>query len=122
MISYEEFGELMDEIAADLPEELFEKLNGGIIISSEVKIHPESNNNDLVTLGQYNYNYSLGRYIEIFYGSFCRMYGNATLEKLKQEMTAVLKHEFLHHLESLAGEKDLAIKDAEFLAKYKGTL
>jgi len=46
------------------------------------------------------------------------MYGNYTLENYKKELRMVLKHEFLHHLETMAGEADLAREDAVELQKY----
>lgn len=35
-----------------------------------------------------------------------------------EKLTHTLKHEFIHHLESMAGERGLEIKDAEYLADY----
>jgi len=43
---------------------------------------------------------------------------------LKNKLRSVLKHEFLHHLESLAGERQLEIEDERKLMEYlkkKGT-
>jgi hypothetical protein len=49
----------------------------------------------------------LGRYIAIYYGSFLRVYGHLGREELKDELKKTLKHEFLHHLEAMAGARDL---------------
>jgi hypothetical protein len=61
----------------------------------------------------------LGRYIVIYYGSFIRLFPHADAAWLKNELRRVVRHEFTHHIESLAGEKGLEIKDAIALEKYK---
>ncbi|MCL2566070.1 MAG: metallopeptidase family protein [Defluviitaleaceae bacterium] len=118
MIIFEEFAEILDEIATALPKEIYVRLNGGVNLQPGLKIHPESLANDLFTLGEYNYN-ELGRYINIYYGSFSRMYYGLSKDALKIEIERVLKHEFIHHLESLAGENDLEVEDMVFLEKYR---
>ena len=119
MISFEEAGELLDEISAELPQEFYEKLNGGILLIPDVKIHPEAKQKDLYTMGEYRSSYTLGRYIVIYYGSFEKLYRHLNKEELKEELRKVLYHEFTHHVESLAGERGLEIKDKEKLNKYK---
>ena len=118
IISFEEFGQLLDEVAEELPPEIFVNLNGGINLIPDVLPHPEGNDGNLFILGQYHRGGLLGRYISIYYGSFMQLYGNSSREFIKSELDRVLKHEFLHHLESMAGEKDLEIQDAIKLAKY----
>jgi hypothetical protein len=76
-------------------------------------------NNDLFTLGEYHYSYSMGRYICMYYGSFAALYGHLPPEEFKVQLRETLRHEFTHHLESLAGEKDLEIEDERQLAKYR---
>ena len=61
----------------------------------------------------------LGRYIAIYYGSFMKLYPHLPPERLKDRLRQTLIHEFTHHVESLAGEKGLAVKDAIALEKYK---
>ncbi|MHB8964034.1 MAG: metallopeptidase family protein [Saccharofermentanales bacterium] len=109
---------LLDEISQDFPAELFERLNGGILILPEAKLHEKNKNGDLFIMGEYHYDRALGRYIVIYYGSFARIYGSLSREALKARLTATLKHEFLHHVESLAGERGLEIKDADDLSDY----
>jgi len=121
MLSFEEFSAIMDEIAGSLPQEIYLDLNGGINVLPHSKLHPENISGDLFILGEYCHN-RLGRYINIYYGSFVNLCVNYTHEKTRERMEGVLKHEFIHHLESLAGEKDLEIEDAEFLARYKQRL
>lgn len=118
-ISFEEFGQMLDEVAEGLPKEIFTKLNGGINLLPDALTHPDSVNGDLFILGQYHAGGYLGRYINIYYGSFMHLYGRSSSQQLKTQIDKVLRHEFLHHLESLAGEKELEIKDAIQLARYK---
>ena len=119
MVTVEEMKEMLDEIATELPEEFFAQLNGGIILLPEVKEHPGSVKDDLLILGEYHNGGNMGRFIVIYYGSFMRVYGNLPPDALKEKLRGTIKHEFRHHLESLAGEYDLEIEDARYLAEYK---
>ena len=121
MVDFERFAQILDELTNNLPKEIFVKLNGGVNLIYEAKEHPESIDGSLSVLGDYNYN-NLGRYINIYYGSFMGMFGHYSEEMLKGKIDHTLKHEFVHHLESLAGEKDLIIADAQFIARYKASL
>ena len=124
MTTFDELGLMLDDIAEGLPKDFYNELNGGIILSPDVKMHPESNETgNLYILGEYHNDRKgfggLGRYIVIYFGSFMRLYSHFPPERQKQELRRVLVHEFTHHLESLAGERDLEIQDAHDLAKYK---
>jgi len=118
-LTFDEFGEMLDEITTELPSELFAYLNGGVNLLRHVLTHPESVNNNLFILGQYHAGGGMGRYINIYYGSFIQLYGRSGHNYIKKKLESVLRHELLHHLESLAGERDLEVKDAIDLAKYK---
>lgn len=119
MISIEEMECILDEIASELPQEFYKELNGGIILLPEVKRNPEAGTNDLYIMGEYHSGGGLGRYIAIYYGSFERVYGHLGREALKKQLAHTLKHEFTHHLESLAGEDDLEKEDEAFLRDYR---
>lgn len=119
MISFHETGELLDEIALSLPKAFYQDLNGGIALSPMEKFHPESKNNELYVLGEYNNSSSLGRFIVIYYGSFIKVYGEAPLEVQKMKLREILVHEFTHHLESKAGAKDLELEDLKKINLYK---
>ncbi len=118
MISIEEMEEMLDEIAAGIPQEIYRELNGGILLLPETKLNNLSNKNDLYILGEYHKGGNLGRYIAIYYGSFMHVCGHLGKDSLKEQLEHTLKHEFTHHLESLAGERDLEIKDAKYIADY----
>lgn len=118
MLPIEEMEDLLDEIAAELPEELYRELNGGILLLPEAKLNPIGRNDDLYIMGEYHHGGSMGRFITIYYGSFEIIYGHLSRESLKRQLAKTLKHEFTHHLESLAGERDLEIEDERFLRNY----
>lgn len=115
---YEEMAQMLDEIGMEIPEEIYRGLNGGVLFSEETKYHSEGQNGDLIIMGQYVRN-SLGRTIIIYYGSFMRRFGHLGAEELKEELRKTLYHEFTHHLETLAGERDLEIEDEIFMQKYR---
>jgi len=136
MITFEEAGLMLDDIAEEIPQDFYRELNGGIILLPDMKIHPESRgfignngdniysgNDNLFILGEYHNDRKgmggLGRYIVIYYGSFIRAYPNIGREAQKERLRKVLIHEFTHHLESLAGERGLEKKDAQELEKYR---
>lgn len=108
----------MDELAAELPEEFYKELNGGIILLQEAKPHPENRGDGLYIMGEYYKGGNLGRYIAIYYGSFMRAFGNIPAERFKEQLRKTLRHEFRHHLESLAGVRGIEIEDEEYLAQY----
>jgi hypothetical protein len=122
MVTIDEAEEMLNEIADSLPKEIFEHLNGGVNLRPEHKLSPYAKANDLYILGEYSRSRMLGRYILIYYGSFVKIHGHLTPERFKEHLKNTLYHELTHHLESLAGEKDLEIKDAEklrgFLAQH----
>lgn len=118
MISLEEMEVMLDEIAVEFPQELFTELNGGIILLPETKLNTVGRKNDLYILGEYHRGGGMGRYITINYGSFSHVYGHLGKEHLKEQLIHTLKHEFTHHLESLAGERGLEIEDAQYIADY----
>lgn len=118
MVDFDEVGIMLDEIAAELPQEFYKELNGGIILLPEAKKNKIRGSNDLYTMGEYHSGGGLGRYITIYYGSFERLYGHLTREALKEQLAHTLKHEFTHHMESLGGERGLEIKDEQFLEDY----
>ena len=124
MITFDEVGSMLDDIAEEIPKDFFKELNGGISLLPTSKIHAQSAEaRDLYILGEYHNDRKgrggLGRYIVIYYGSFIRVYAHLQPEQQKNELRRILLHEFTHHLESLAGERGLEIKDAQKLEEYK---
>lgn len=118
MVTIDEAHDLLDEVAQELPEEFWEGLNGGVSLLPQAKRSPEARADDLYVLGEYRIDPALGRYINIYYGSFQRLFGDIPPQRLKKKLRKTLFHEFTHHVESLAGERGLEIKDAEQMARY----
>jgi hypothetical protein len=119
MLSFDEVGDLLDKIAEEFPPEFYEKLNGGISLLPEAR--PDAEVPDLYTMGLYCCD-EMGRYINIYYGSFAAAFQDLTDEELEDELYTTLAHEFTHHIESLAGERGLEIKDEEFLEQCREEL
>ena len=115
MISLADAGNILDMLAEELPQEFYRELNGGILLVPEEKRSPYGD--DLFIMGEYCIT-SLGRMIKIYYGSFQRMYGWMDEGQLTEPLREVLRHEFTHHIESLAGERGLEIKDEEQIRAY----
>ena len=110
---------LLEQIAETLPAELYKDLNGGILLLPQEKISPYAVGDDLYILGEYQSGGSMGRLIKNYYGSFEKLFGSLSEEEFKERLKKTLFHEFTHHLESLAGERDLEIEDERQLAAYR---
>ena len=119
-LDIDSFHNMLEELSEEIPEALFRELNGGIVTLPEARIHAKSGTPRLYTMGEYRVQIpGLGRYIAIFYGSFMRVYGaNPNPRTLRRELRKTLLHEFRHHMESLAGERDLEIIDKQKLQEY----
>lgn len=120
MVNFDQFCKIAEEINEQLPQSFFKELNGGVQADPHRKVHPKSVGDELVILGEYHRDYYFGRYIVLYYGSFLQLYGNAPEEVWKYQLDHTIRHEFRHHLESLAGERDLEVEDAVRLAQYQG--
>ena len=118
MYTIDDVSDILDDIVDEIPEDLFKDLNGGIILLEEEKPHP-SNIGPLYILGEYHNRRGMGRYICIYYGSFMRLFGHYSKDRLRKRLRETLLHEFTHHLESLAGERGLEIQDAINMEKYR---
>lgn len=110
--------EILEEIVDGIDQDLFEGLNGGIILKEEIKYHNESINNDLVVLGEYT-RFGVLKQILIYYGSIKNQYPDFDREQLKDRLTELVNHELRHHIEYRAGVNDLVREDDEFISKHK---
>jgi hypothetical protein len=118
MMTIDEMQDVLDELAEELPEVFYNDLNGGIVLLPEARESEYSRKADLYTLGEYHHGGAMGNYIKIYYGSFERLYGHLSDEAMKNELRRTLRHEFRHHIETLAGEDDLEVEDAVFIRDY----
>ena len=85
-----------------------------------MKISPYAKNDDLVILGEYCRAY-FGNQIIIYYGSFQKMFYYLDEDELKNKIREVVRHEFRHHMENLAGiygSESLEYEDKVNLRRY----
>ena len=118
ILSFDQVGDLLDEMAEEFPEEFYAELNGGISLLPEAREDPEGE--DLYIMGEYC-NDMMGRYIVLYYGSFAALARQEdwTEEDWEDELYTTLAHEFTHHMEGRAGERGLEIKDEEFMEEFR---
>ena len=118
VLTIDEVQDMLEEMAGELPEWVYNDLNGGILLLPDEVLAPEAVEDDLFTLGEYVCDEMMGRYIVIYYGSFCALFSEEPKKVWEDELRETLRHEFTHHVESLAGERGLEIKDEEELREY----
>ena len=126
MITTEEYRGIISDLLDELPEAFFREVTGGVILSEALVIPDYARGNDLYTLGQYQVCYGL-RQIVMFKGSFDRLYPQADVEKAREILRGVLRHEFRHHIEFLGGIHNSSSLEAEderqkraYLARHEG--
>ena len=108
MLSFEQAGKLLDEAVEALPEGIFDDLNGGVNLIPGEKRDEDGN----YIMGLYHHD-EMGRWIEIFYGSFAALYAGADDETAADELIKTLHHELTHHVENKAGDRTLEHWDEE---------
>ena len=112
MITTEQYNHIITELLDELPEEFFRELSGGVIVSEAMVIPDYAQGNDLYTMGQYQI-YSGIRQIVMFRGSFNSAHPNVDLFEAKDLLRGILRHEFRHHMEFLAGIHNSSSLEAE---------
>ena len=122
-MTFDEAGEALDRMAEEFPEEFYAGLNGGISLLPDEKPDPEFPPGEMYILGEYCDD-QMGRYILLYYGSFGALAAREawTEEDWEEELYTTLAHEFTHHIEGLAGERGLDLKDAAFLEAWRNGL
>ncbi len=119
MMDIERFSTLLDELAAALPQAVYHRLNLGIGVVARAKKEHRAQTAPVYILGEYRVHPVMGRGIVLYYGSFQVVYPHLEEPALRQEMDRVLKHELTHHLESLAGSRELEQEDARRLMRWQ---
>ena len=95
MVTYEDFTRILNEEVASLP--------------------------DYVHDGTYSVDPVFGKQIVLYYGSFAVTLGNAGEQVYRTRIRETVRHEFLHHLETLAGlnkKGSLVEEDARRMQEY----
>ena len=120
MLTFDEVGALLDDMAEEFPPVFFNELNGGVCLLPEARPDPEFPPGEMYILGEYC-NDMMGRYINLYYGSFAALAEREewTQEDWEDELWETFTHEFTHHMEGLAGERGLEIKDEAFLEEQR---
>ena len=114
MLTFEEAQEALSQLIDALPPEIFKGLNCGVALLPDTVY----GDNGLLILGQYHVEpHGLGRYVTIHYGSLWAIYGYMDAQGFTEKLKDVLHHELTHHLEHLAGDRSLEIKDAHDVRK-----
>lgn len=116
-LSIDEVNEILDRAYDEFPEELFQGLNGGVLLLEDEVKDPEAGR-DVYIMGEYCHD-EMGRYINIYYGSFAAVLAGEPREVWEDELRVTLRHELTHHVEGLAGERGLEYKDADRLKQFR---
>lgn len=117
ILSIDEVYDILDEVYSELPEPLFDGLNGGVLLLEEALPDPDAGE-DVYILGEYCHD-EMGRYINIYYGSFVALLSDEGRDVWVEELRTTLRHELTHHVEGLAGERGLERFDEAELAWFR---
>lgn len=120
VLSFEQAGDLLDTLAESFPEALFDGLNGGVNFQEEAVPDQEFPKGQVYILGEYCDDL-LGRYINLYYGSFAAMAENEewTKEDWEEELRQTLSHELTHRMEGRSGLHALDDKDEAEMAAWQ---
>lgn len=120
VLSFERAGDLLDTLAESFPEALFDGLNGGVNLLEEAVPDEEFPGGTVYVLGEYCDDL-LGRYINLYYGSFAAMADNEdwTEAEWEEELRKTLSHELTHHMEGRGGLHALEDKDEAELEAWR---
>ena len=117
ILSIDEVNDILDAAVEDYPEELFQKLNGGILLLEDEVADPEAGEG-IYIMGEYCWD-EMGRYINLYYGSFAAVLSDESRQVREEELRFTLRHELTHHVEGLAGERSLEHKDSAQLEAFR---
>lgn len=117
ILSIDEVYDILDEVYSELPEPLFDGLNGGVLLLEEALPDPDAGE-DVYIMGEYCHD-EMGRYINIYYGSFVALLSDEGRDVWVEELRTTLRHELTHHVEGLAGERGLERFDEAELAWFR---
>lgn len=120
VLSFEQAGDLLDALAESFPEVLFDGLNGGVNLLEEAVPDLDFPQGRIYVLGEYCSDL-LGRYINLYYGSFAAMADNEdwTEADWEEELRKTLSHELTHHMEARGGLHALEDRDEAELNAWR---
>ena len=119
-LTFDQVADMLDEMAESFPPVFFEGLNGGILLQEEEKQDPLFPEGEMFFMGEYVQDEYLGRFINLYYGSFLASARNEdwSEETWREELYTTLAHEFTQHVESLANAHRLDDQDEEDMLRY----
>ena len=120
VLTIDRVNDLLDEMAEEFPEALFEGLNGGVNLLEEALPDPDFPPGEMYILGEYCDDL-LGQYINLYYGSFAALAEKEDWDEdtWADELYTTLSHELTHHMEDRGGLHALDDRDAEELQQYR---
>ena len=110
ILSIDQVNDILDELCGELPEALFQEVNGGVLLLEEA-LPDRSAGEDVYIMGEYCCD-EMGRYVNIYYGSFAALLYDEPRQVWVEDLRTTLRHELTHHVEGLAGERSLEYKDS----------
>ena len=119
-MSFDEFADIVDDEMNLVPDYVYNELNGNVVVEDRTYLHPARVDDDLYILGTYTSDPVLGNQVRLYYGSFIATYGSND-SAIRTQIRHTLRHEFLHHLEHLAGirgKDSLAEEDRQRMLQY----
>ncbi len=120
ILTIDRVNDLLDEMAEEFPEALFDGLNGGVNLLEEALPDPDFPPGEMYILGEYCHDL-LGCYINLYYGSFAALAEKEDWDEdtWDDELYTTLSHELTHHMEDRGGLHALDDRDAEELQQYR---
>ena len=120
VLTIDRVNDLLDEMAEEFPEALFDGLNGGVNLLEEAVPDPDFPPGEMHILGEYCDDL-LGRSINLYYGSFAALAEKEDWDEdtWADELYTTLSHELTHHMEGRGGLHALDDRDAEELEQYR---
>ena len=120
LLTFDQVGEALDDLADAFPPVLFDGLNGGVNLLEDAVPDTEFPAGEMYILVEYCDDL-LGKYINLYYGSFAALAKSEgwNADTWVDELRTTLAHELTHHLEALGGLHDLDDRDAAELAAWR---
>ena len=120
VLTFDQVGEVLDELADGFPAVLFDGLSGGGSLLEDPVLAPDFPEGELYILGEYCDDL-LGRYINLYYGSFAALAEREDWDEQvwREELRITLSHELTHHMEARGGLHALDDRDAGELAAWR---
>lgn len=117
ILSIDRCYDILDRLVEEYPEKMLDSLNGGILLLEDALPDPEAGE-DVYIMGEYCWD-EMGRYINLYYGSFAALLSEEDESVWEDELRITLRHELTHHVEGLAGERSLEYKDSAQLEAFR---